>query len=162
MKSWWVGLAPRERMLVTVAGVLLVLVLFWQFVLLPTQAAKAKAQEQLANSSQTLSRLQESYMALRATGGLAVEQSAQLAASTEAFKTSVTRSATDKGLSISRLQGGDGAAVRLVFDRADPRTIFFWLEEVETTLGGRVSHLTMEQVDGGAVRVNVDLEGASG
>lgn len=160
MKTWWTGLAPRERLLIAVAGVLLALVIVWQFIIVPVRRAHSDATAQLQTSNQMLSRLQEEYMQLRAVGGLETVQPERQGVSAEAFKTSVTRAATDKGLSIARLQGGDGSNVGLVFERADPRLVFLWLEEVETRLGGQVIRLTMEQVDAGLVRVSVDIEGA--
>ncbi|MBR9835535.1 MAG: type II secretion system protein M [Alphaproteobacteria bacterium] len=159
IKTWWGGLAQRERLLISIAGILLGLVIIWQFIFVPARRAHGDAVLQLQTSSQMLSRLQEEYMELRAVGGLDTVPTERQTVTAEAFKTSVTRAATDKGLSITRLQGGDGSNVGLVFERADPRLVFVWLEEVESRLGGQVTRLTMEQVDAGAVRVSVDIEG---
>ena len=56
MSAWWTGLNTRERGLVGFAIGITLLVLFWQFVLAPTLAAKADAKAQVETSAQTLDR----------------------------------------------------------------------------------------------------------
>lgn len=162
MTVWWNSMALRERLLIAIAGGLSLLVIVWQFMLVPALSARADARSDLAQSSQTLSRLQEAYMARRVAGAiqLAVPTS-QSGVSSEAFKGRMTRAASDKGLSITRLQSGDDGIIGVVFERADPRLLFFWLEEVETSLGGQIIRMTMEQAGDGAVRLNVDIEGGA-
>ena len=101
-------------------------------------------------------------MARRAIGALEAVAPNQQHPSGEAFKTQITAAASNKGLSITRLQSGAETEIGIVFDRADPRLVFFWLEEVETTLGGRITRLSMEQADANGVRVSVDIEGTKG
>ncbi len=164
MKAWWENLAARERALITIAGGLTALVILWQLILVPTLANRADARVDLAQSDQTLTRVKDAYMAKRANGELLAASPApgQSGVSNEAFKAQVTRSASDKGLSITRLQGGASNGVGVVFERADPRLLFLWLEDVETRLGGQVTRMTMEQAGDGAVRLSVDIEGAAG
>ncbi len=161
MTAWWGNLAVRERLLIIMAVSLTVLVAIWQLVLVPTLSARADAKVQLAASSQTLTHLQEAYMVLRAKGDVEFVDAAAPGLAADAFKTAVTRSATNKGLSISRLQVAGNGSVGLVFERADPRQIFFWLEDVDTRLGGQISRLTIERAAEGSVRVNVEIEGNS-
>jgi len=162
MTAWWNSMAARERLLIAIAGGLSLLVILWQFILVPALSARADARSDLAQSSQTLTRLQEAYMARRVAGVIQTAVPAsQPGVSSEAFKGRVTRAASDKGLSITRLQSGDDGVIGVVFERADPRLLFFWLEEVETRLGGRITRMTMEQAGDGAVRLNVDIEGAA-
>lgn len=157
MIGWWNGLAPRERALVGTAGALTVLFVLWQFILVPMFAAQERARSDLVQARTVLTRVQEAYGRQRASNEAA---SANLAAtSTDALKAEVTRTARDKGLAIARLQTGDDGSISLLFESADPRIFFFWLEEAETRLGGRVTRLTMEQAGGGNIRANVDFEG---
>jgi len=156
MKRWWQGLAPRERILVSLATILTVLVVFSQFVLVPVREAHEAAQTDMQIAAQRLTVLQESYHA-QSVGGFAPPQNIPLLSS-DAFKAAVTQSATVKGLSISRLQSGNNDNVGIVFDNTDPRLVFFWLNDVEARLGGRIVRLSMEQSGQGAVRVNVEIE----
>lgn len=157
MSGWWSGLEMRERLLIAIAGVLTVLVVLWQFVLVPTMNGQAEARASLAEADQDLSRIQESYMLKRALGAASPTNARPTSASIEDFKAAVTGSAGDIGLSISRLQGDDTTSVRLVFENADPRLVFLWLEDIRAKHGGQVTRFNMEQAGGGLVRVNVDL-----
>jgi len=152
MSAWWSNMAPRERMLIGIAGLLTVIVILWQFILVPALGARAEARENLAASDQVLSRIQENFVAKRALGSASVSANAT-AMSLEDFKASITGSAADIGLAITRLQGNDETSIRLVFEQADPRLIFLWLEDVQTKLSGEVTRFSMEQAGGGLVRV---------
>ena len=157
MMAWWSNLADRERLLISVAGILTALVLVWQFVLVPASNARSEARTSLEEADQDLSRIQEAYMRNRAIGASMATNALSTSASIEDFKAAVTGSAGDIGLSIARLQGDDGTSVRLVFENADPRLVFLWLEDIRSKQSAQVTRLTMEQAGGGLVRVNVDL-----
>ncbi|MEM1036039.1 MAG: type II secretion system protein GspM [Pseudomonadota bacterium] len=161
MSAWWTGLNARERGLVGFAIGITLLVLFWQFVLAPTMAAKADAKAQVETSTQTLDRLLEGYSAKRLAGELSqASLPGQVILSSDAFRGAVTRDAAEKGLTISRLQGDDGQSFSLVFEQIQPQQFFYWLQAVETNFGGRVSRLTLEQAGEGRVRASVELEQA--
>ncbi len=157
MTNWWSGLEARERLLIMVAAMLTAIVLVWQFVLVPTLNTRAEARAMLEESDRTLSRIQENYMRKRAQGAASPANVGPAVASIEDFKARVTGAASDMGLSIARLQGDNTTYVRLVFENADPRMIFLWLEDIQAKHNGQVSRLNMEQAGGGRVRVNVDL-----
>ena len=157
MTNWWSGLEARERLLIMVAAMLTAIVLVWQFVLVPTLNTRAEARATLEESDRTLSRIQENYMRKRAQGAASPANVGPAVASIEDFKARVTGAASDMGLSIARLQGDNTTYVRLVFENADPRMIFLWLEDIQAKHNGQVSRFNMEQAGGGQVRVNVDL-----
>ena len=157
MMTWWSGLEARERLLILIAVILTMIVVVWQFVLVPTMNAHAEARATLEESDRNLSRIQEGYMRKRALGSASPTNARPTAASIEDFKARVTGSASDMGLSIARLQGDNTTYVRLVFENADPRMIFLWLEDVQAKHDGQVTRFNMEQAGGGRVRVNVDL-----
>ena len=157
MMAWWAGLAERERLLIFIAGLLTALVVVWQFVLVPTTSARSEARASLEEADRDLARIQETYMRKRAQGSAAPANARPTSASIEDFKAAITGSAGDIGLSIARLQGDNDTSVRLVFENADPRLIFLWLEDVQAKHSGQVMRFNMEQAGGGLVRVNVDL-----
>lgn len=157
MMAWWTNLADRERLLISVAGILTALVLVWQFVLVPASNARSEARAGLEEADQDLSRIQEAYMRNRAIGASSATNARSTSASIEDFKAAVTGSAGDIGLSIARLQGDDGTSLRLVFENVDPRLVFLWLEDIRNKQSAQVTRLTMEQAGRGLVRVNVDL-----
>lgn len=156
MKTWWQGMVPREQALVAIAGGLTVLVICWQFLFVPLRDAHAAAKRDMQASAQTLTVLQEAYQVQRIGGAVATSNANIL--TPDAFKAAVTQLATEKGLSISRLQTGRADGVGIIFEDTDPRLVFFWINDIETRLGGRVSRLTMEQAGQTGVRVNVEIE----
>lgn len=139
------------------AGVLVGLVVLWQFILVPTLDNHRVAKAELDESRRTLSRLQETYMMQRLDSPQAQNTRGAAELPLDAFRSELTTSASAKGLQISRLQTSD-ASVTLRFERADPRLVFFWLEDVEARLGGAIVRLSMEQAGDGFVRASVDLE----
>lgn len=150
-------MAPRERLLISVAAVLTVIVVGWQFVWVPTMNAKAEAKANLDQADRTLAQIQEGYVLKRAQGAAAASGARPSSASIEQFKAAVTGSAGDIGLAIARLQGNDETSVRLVFEDSDPRLIFLWLEDIYAKHSAQVTRFNMEQAGNGLVRVNVDL-----
>lgn len=157
MTAWWNNMAPRERLLIAVAGILTALVIGWQFVLVPSMAARAEAEVRLNEADRTLARIQERYGMQRALGAAAPTNARPTSASIEDFKAAVTGAAGNVGLSIARLQGNDSTSVRLIFEDVDPRLIFVWLESVQAQHSGQVTRFNMEQAGGGLVRASVDL-----
>lgn len=161
MEAWWQGLAPRERLLLTIAAVLSALVIVWQFMLVPTVKARDAARVRYTATSATLAGVQEAYMARYVSGKVSAASVAgpQTGLSGDAFKAALTTSATQKGLSISRLQGAENEAVSVLIEAADPRLVLFWLDDVVSRLGGRVLRLSLEQAGNAQVRLSVDLAG---
>ncbi len=157
MSAWWVNMAPRERLLIAIAGVLTVIIVGWQFVLVPSLEARAEAKVRLHDADRTLAQIQERYGLKRAVGAAAATNARTTSASIDDFKAEVTGAASDIGLAIARLQGSDDNSVRLIFEDVDPRMIFLWLESVQANHSGQVTRFNMEQAGGGLVRVSVDL-----
>jgi type II secretory pathway component PulM len=157
MSAWWASMAPRERLLIAVAGILTVVIVGWQFVLVPTMAARAEAEVRLNEADRSVARIQERYGLQRALGAAAPTNARPTSASIEDFKAAVTGTAGNVGLSIARLQGNDSTSVRLIFEDVEPRLIFVWLESVQANQSGQVTRFNMEQAGGGLVRASVDL-----
>lgn len=157
MSEWWDSMAPRERLLIGVAGLLTVLFVVWQFIMVPSLTARAEARANLDQADRVLSQIQERYVLKRAQGSAAASTARPTSSSIDAFKASITGAASDTGLAIARLQGNDTSSVRLVFENADPRLVFLWLEQVQAKHSAQVTRFNMEQAGNGLVRVNVDL-----
>ena len=159
MTSWWEGLSLREKWLVAAAGTLVLLLVVWYGLIAPSLDARADARIARQQSADELVQI-ERLAALRrarapATTGVPVSTATALAG--DAFKTEVTRTAQASGLAISRLQGSASDRFSLVFEQADPRQLFYWLNEVETRLGGRIERLSIDQGRNGRVRASIDV-----
>lgn len=161
MSAWWQGLTGREKALVAGAGALLAMVVVWHGLVSPLLSGRADARADRQLAADNLAQLEQLSAAQRArspasTGFVASTGNAMNA---DAFKGEVTRSAQQAGLAISRLQGGQDGKFSLVFDQADSRQLFYWLNEVETRLSGRVQRLSVDQAGNGRVRATVEIAG---
>ena len=107
MSEWWQNMAPRERLLIAIAGALTVLIIAWQFVFVPTMNARAEARANLDDADRTLSLVQETYVLKRAQGAASAQTARAASGNIEDFKSAVTGAAGDMGLAIARLQGND-------------------------------------------------------
>ena len=161
MSGWWQGLSLREKALIGCAGAVLVLVVFWYGLVTPSLEARADARADRLQASDDLAQLERLAAADRArrpaTTGIAVSTGTSL--NPDAFKAAVTRSAQQSGLAISRLQGSQGDRFSLVFEEVEARQFFYWLNEVETRLGGQIERLSIDQAGSGRVRATVDVTG---
>ena len=164
MSAWWSGLSLREKALLAVAGGLAALVIVWYGLMAPALSARTEARQDRQLAADDLVRLEHLVAARKArvpaATGVAVSSSATMSA--DAFKTEVTRLAQTAGLSISRLQGGEGGRFALVFEQADPRQFFYWLNEIESRLGARTERLSVDQASNGRIRATVELSGGAG
>ena len=160
MSSWWETLSLREKTLIGCAGAMLALIVVWYGIISPLLTARGDARSAHGQAAENLAQLERLAAADRArtpaATGIAVSTGANLNA--DAFKAEVTRAAQSSGLSISRLQGGQQGRFSLVFEQADPRLLFYWINEVESRLGGEVSRLSVDQTGEGRVRATIEVE----
>jgi len=161
MSSWWHNLVLREKILIGAAGSLVFLLIAWYGVMRPSLDARAEAREARQLAASELAQLERLAAARRARSPVAtgIAVSTGTALDPDAFKTAVTGAAQASGLAISRLQGNEGRTFALVFDQADARQLFYWMNEVEGRLGGRIERLSIDQAQNGRVRATVELSG---
>ncbi|WP_300381605.1 type II secretion system protein GspM [Henriciella sp.] len=164
MSNWWHALSIREKALIAAAGGLMMLVVAWYGIITPSLDARAEARMARQTAASELAQLQRLVAIDRAQAPAARGSASASAASLspDAFKTRVTQSAQSTGLAISRLQGGGAVAnFSLVFEQADARQLFYWLNEVETRLGGQIERLTVDQAPNGRIRAVVEVSGGT-
>lgn len=160
MSEWWRGLEDRERILLAVAGVLTALVVVLQFILMPVFEQQRSMQAELDRAADQLNHIERAYLQGRALGAVTATATREMI-SEDAFKAAITQSASEKGLSITRLQSG-ATTVGVMIEQADPRLVFFWLEDLERRIGAAIVSLSVEQASGERVRVNVELSRGAG
>lgn len=164
MSDWWHSLSIREKALIAGAGVLMLLIVGWYGIITPSLNARAEARMARQTAASDLAQLERLIAMDRAQAPAARSSVSSTAASLspDAFKTRVTQSAQSTGLAISRLQGGGAVSnFSLVFEQADARQLFYWLNEVETRLGGQIERLTVDQAPNGRIRAVVEVSGGT-
>lgn len=117
-------------------------------------------QAELDRAADQLNHIERAYLQGRALGAVTATATREMI-SEDAFKAAITQSASEKGLSITRLQSG-ATTVGVMIEQADPRLVFFWLEDLERRIGAAIVSLSVEQASGERVRVNVELSRGAG
>lgn len=159
MKNWWTGLTLREQLLIGAAGALLAILIVWYGIVSPLLTARADARLDRERAAFDLAQVERLLAVQRAQMPLSagVTSAGRAPYTGDAFKTEVTRAAQSAGLAISRLQGGDAGRFSLVFEQADARQLYYWMNEVENRLGGRIERMSIDQSSGERVRATIDV-----
>lgn len=159
MKNWWTGLTLREQLLIGAAGALLAILIVWYSIVSPLLTARADARLDRERAASDLAQVERLLAVQRAQMPLSagVTSAGRAPYTGDAFKTEVTRAAQSAGLAISRLQGGDAGRFSLVFEQADARQLYYWMNEVENRLGGRIERMSIDQSSGERVRATIDV-----
>lgn len=152
MTEWWSGLSARERMMILVAGLLALIIGSYQLLYVPLSDGKAKAERaymrQALETQQTLeglARLREAE-----TPGKTVR------VSTESLELLLSRSATNRGLDIIRIDSAGDNEKTVWFDQAAPGLVAPWVYELESQQGLTVTALDLrKQSDANALRGSI-------
>lgn len=157
MNDWWTNLSDRERVLVSIAGVLMAIVVFWFFVIQPIMKSNEHSHERLMTASKRM-QLLEGAVQTKMVRAMSFTPADERVTVRGSLKSNVTQSAAEKGLSISRIQGDDDSVVGVFIDDADPRLLFYWADDLERNQGAEIISMTIDQAGGTVVRARLELE----
>ena len=158
ISDWWNNTSPREKGLIAIAGGLSLLLFSWLLVFSPALQARSAAEQKLTLGENRLERVE---------GALQIKRVKSLTLTGEEFKTdkitgplkaTLTQTATDLGLSVSRVQGSNQDGVGVFIDQADPRLLYFWIDDLERNYGAEITRLTVEQIGGNLVKARIEVE----
>ncbi|MEO0882947.1 MAG: type II secretion system protein M [Pseudomonadota bacterium] len=155
MTNWWETREPRERLLLSVAGVLTFLVLGYLLVIQPLSNARQQASQALA-SAQTDRAIVDRGISVLANTDVT---SSGAAPDVDDFRTMVTRSAREAGLSLSRVQRGSDGTIQLRFDDAEPPRLFAWLATIESQPGGEIVAASISARNDERIEAVIELRG---
>lgn len=157
MKTFWNSRAPRERILLLAAGILLGLIIIQFLVIAPLRSANTTARTNLETASRQLDTM-SSQLAVHAPQ-LAEQKSAN--GSAQDLRTSLLQLAKAQGLAVSRLQSGEDGRLILHFDAVAPTLIYAWLAEVEQSYGAVPDRASLFAEEDGRVRASFEFTGAA-
>ena len=157
MKDWYLGLEPRERLVVTVGAAVGVLLLFWGLVLSPIYGASAATTQRVDEKRATLAFLRTAAAELAGAPAMA---GGGPDLSGQSLVVVVDRSARSAGLgaALARNQpvGEDGIRVRL--ENASFDALAAWLGTLSSGSGLTIDSASFERApDEGRVNASLTL-----
>ena len=155
MMGYWNSRTGRERALIGVA-LLLVIVALLQFAIVrPLMAAKADSKLALEAASRQLDVVSAELTSqtTRVAGAPAAR------ASSQNLRSDLLQLANARGLSVSRLQTADDGRLILQFERTVPTLVYAWLADADMRYGAVPERVTMFAEEAGYVRASFEFAG---
>lgn len=148
--KWWSSLEANERRLITIAGLMLVFIVLYQFIYLSSNSAVEQARRGYADA------LSENAAVVEATRSFVA--SSEAATSNQPLQTVVTNTADAYGMTITRLIPAENDGINLWLEAEAPQTVYSWLSELERAHAVRVGKASLRRnSDEQTVSVNVYL-----
>ncbi|MCG5536827.1 type II secretion system protein GspM [Ectothiorhodospira mobilis] len=160
MRTWWNGLAPRERRVLRLGGIALALILLWWGLWLPLTERVARSQQTVAELRADLAWMQAAARAVRA--GRGQEETPPTDRGERSLLGRVDATAREAGLAghLRRVQPDGEGTVRVWLDDAPFDAILQWLDPLQRRHGVRVGSLVVDrQAREGRVNARIVLEG---
>jgi len=161
MKEWLDKLEPKERMMLAVGGVVLLLLLIYVLVLAPLRSGYQSLQLGVAKQRDTVVWMQGSAQTierLRRSGGAAAQG---LGGRSLLAVTDSTARAGGLGAALKRVEPEGGNSVRVWLDGAPFDVLIKWLGTLSTRHGVDANSVTLERSEvAGLVNARLTLEAA--
>ncbi|GAK33155.1 hypothetical protein JCM17846_19380 [Iodidimonas nitroreducens] len=162
MKSWWMDLSGRERRLLQGAALILLILGGWQFILRPLLDYRA---EQMAVRQSALTTLEEieglaaDVLALRARQKSMAPLAGKGNATADPVRSIISRTASEKGLSMTRLMPEEDGGVTIWFDQISSPQLFSWIADLQTEHGIRVMRASLsDNREQAGIRAQIRLQ----
>ena len=141
MKSWWAGLAPRERLILLAGSVFLLVMAFWLVIWEPLIAGRAELRQEVRTLSAERLWMEQVVDDVRRRARMSQGETS----SSGSVLTLVEVSAHAAGLkeALSRVQP-EGQGARLSFDQVSMDALLSWLADLEQRQGLQVTQLALD------------------
>jgi type II secretory pathway component PulM len=130
----WDEREPREKVLLSIMGVLLSLTIFWFFILTPILAAKSEAKSDLMRAERdyvTVSRALPSLGTPAASSAQTFNQAVLIA------------SANKRNLNVTRIQPDGNKSLSVWIDTQDTQALYAMLNEIILNHGAKLTRATL-------------------
>ena len=153
--GYWNSRTGRERALIGVALLLLIVALLQFAIVRPLMAAKADSKLALEAASRQLDVVSAELTSqtTRVAGATAAR------ASSQNLRSDLLQLANARGLSVSRLQTADDGRLILQFERTVPTLVYAWLADADMRYGAVPERVTMFAEEAGYVRASFEFAG---
>lgn len=157
MKAWFEGLDERQRLLVTGAGALLLLLLVYALVWAPLHSAFTSMQDKVTGQRATAAWMQQS--ALRLAQLRSSQGPARQGLGGKSLLALADSSARADGLGnvLKRVEPDGSSSVKVWMEGASFDELIGWLGKLNTRYGIQIDTVSMERAADTAGRVNVRL-----
>lgn len=157
-RAWYGGLASRERRIVTVGGVILLLIILWLAIVSPWLNAKAALTARVEADAQTLAWMQQTAPHIkqleRAVPHAAANPRQSLFAIVEQ-----TAQSSPVGANIKQFQPRGDNSVQVHLEAAPFDALIEWLGQLQAQSGVTISALNVQPADApGTVNADVTFE----
>lgn len=158
MRSWFLNLTQRER-IILVAGLALAFVcLIWMLLVPSFRNAHADARHRLAEAI----RADEASIAAKSNLASGRLRPKPVGLSAARQRQVMIDAAANRGLTVSRLQTPDDSSILFQFEKVSSSALFSWLEDLEEQLGQEPVQAMIEASESGGVRASVEFKVESG
>lgn len=159
MKSWFLSLTPRERMMVQAAGSVIGLFIIYLFIIEPISTNYERNKKNVLSATETLIWMNNAAREVDALRG--GELSTERKQGKQFILSAVDKSARQAGLAtvMKRVQPEGESGVRIWFENAAFDELIKWLATVESKHGLLVNEINIEKTEStGLVNVRVYLD----
>lgn len=159
MKKWWQERNARERLILSIGGLLLLLFLYYSLIISPLQSGIVQTQQRKANALEVagwmLSVSPEVQRLRRSSGSNAnIKRGGSLLSVVDE-----TSKAAGLGQSITRLQPEGESEVRAWLDAAPFNETLRWLRTLESSYGVEIAELSFNRDnEAGRVKARITLK----
>lgn len=150
VRNWFVGLSQREKILVGVAGLLLVGLGGYYGVIKPMSGAMETAEKRYVDAVERQARIDSKLAALKQPIG---EETAKYSGAIDAF---VSQSAGETGIAVGSVTSQSESRVNMVVESAKPTALFGWLARIERE-GVSVEALSTNPSGNGTISATLTL-----
>ena len=157
VRAAWAERTAREQILLAGAGALIAAILAWYAVLAPALAWRAEAERDFVRAAEAFEAMVEGtarYRALAAGEARARSSGAPL-------RTVIGRTASARGVAISRVQPLDDGRLGVWLDTVEADALMAWLSELAREEGVRVDRVSLDREGDGVVRAQLLLAGGA-
>lgn len=154
LKTWYFALSNRERVMVSVAGALTVVVVLIFGILLPAMSALEQAESRLDEAVQRRGRIEATVAAA------SLQKPSAVPPAQAGIDLVVTQGAAEKGFDLLKPTNSAPGQVDFRIEQARAPALLAWLSELESQ-GIFISSITMRSATNGSVTVEAQLRQAA-
>ncbi|MEH6791124.1 type II secretion system protein GspM [Parasphingorhabdus sp.] len=149
-RSWFTGLSQRERIMVTVAALLLAGLVGYYGIVRPVAGAMTGAEQRYVDAVERQARIETKVTALRQP---AAAGATRFGGAIDAF---VGQSAGETGIAVASVTPQSDKRVNMVIESAKPTALFGWLARIEQQ-GIAVESLSVNPTASGTLSATLTL-----